>query len=82
MPTQNELSLRHCNQYNADSACVSCEGIVRHEPWCATQSANVHYAFQAVLDSNKLTLGDKLILHALGAAWMEERIQSEQGLFT
>ena len=29
----------------------------------------VRYAFEVVLDSAKLTLHDRLILHALGVAW-------------
>jgi hypothetical protein len=33
-------------------------------------SKAVRYAFEAVLDSAKLTLHDQLILHALGVAWV------------
>jgi hypothetical protein len=77
MSVQNQLPLRHSNKYSAESACVHCQGVVRHEFWCATQSSNVHYAFQAVLDSNQLSLGDELILHALGVAWTAERIQAK-----
>ena len=69
MPLQNDLPLRHSNHYSADSACVHCDGVIRHEPWCATQSANVYYAFRAVLDPSVLSLGDELVLHALGVAW-------------
>ena len=82
MATQNERSLRHSNQYNASSACVCCEGIVRHEPWCATQSVDVRYALEVALDSSKLSLGDELILHALGVAWIAERIQSKERFCT
>ena len=78
MATQNELPLRHNNKYSADSACVYCDGIIRHESWCATQSANVQYAFEAVLDPDKLDIRDELILHALGAAWIAERIQTKR----
>ena len=73
---QDQLSLRQSNQYSADSACVHCDGVIRHESWCATENANVHYAFQAVLDPYKLSLGDQLILHALGVVWTPERSQA------
>jgi hypothetical protein len=76
MPLQNELPWRHSNQYTANSACVHCDGIIRHESWCATQSANVHYAFRAVLDPSQLSPGDELTLHALGVAWTAERVQA------
>jgi hypothetical protein len=77
MSTQNELPLRFSNQYSADSACVHCDGVVYHEPWCATQSSSVHYAFQAVEDPNQLSLGDELILHALGVAWIAKRVPAK-----
>jgi hypothetical protein len=85
MSTQNQIPLHYSNQYNAESACLHCDGVVRHESWCVTESANVHYAFQAVLDPDQLTLGDHLILHALGVAWRAEgsrrnRGASKQGL--
>lgn len=42
----------HCeNQYSADSACAHCEGVIRHEPWCITQNADVRYAFHSGLVS-------------------------------
>jgi hypothetical protein len=75
MPPQNQLPLHCSNQYSAESACVYCEGIVRHESWCVTQSDNVHYAFQAVSNPNELSLGDHLILHALGVAWRAEGLR-------
>ena len=65
----------HSNRYSADAACEHCEGIVRHEPWCITRSSEVLYAFEAVLDADKLTMGDRLILHALGVAWIDNRCQ-------
>jgi hypothetical protein len=77
MPLQNDLPLRHSNQYSVDSACMHCDGIIRHESWCVTQSATVRYAFQAALDPNQLSLGDELILHALGVAWTAERVQAK-----
>jgi hypothetical protein len=77
MPVENQLALHHSNRYSADSACVCCEGVIRHESWCATQNAIVHYAFQAVLDPKQLSLGDELILHGLGVVWTAEGIQGE-----
>lgn len=64
-------TLHHSNRYSADSACEHCDGIVRHEPWCITLSPAILYAYEAVLDARKLTLGDQLILHALGVAWTD-----------
>jgi hypothetical protein len=78
MTVDNQLPLHHSNQYSADSACVSCDGVIRHETWCVTQSANVHYAFQAVLDPEQLSLGDELILHGLGVRWTAERVQAKR----
>jgi hypothetical protein len=74
MPLQNDLPLRHSNQYSADSACLHCDGIIRHESWCVTQSANVYYAFRVVLDPSQLSPGDELLLHALGVVWTAERV--------
>jgi hypothetical protein len=65
----------HSNRYNAQSACEHCGGVVRHERWCITCDALVRYAFSAVLDSEKLTVTDKLILHALGVTWRENACQ-------
>ena len=59
----------HTNRYNAQSECEHCHGIVRHERWCITLDKNVQYAFGIVLEPEKLTLSDSLILHALGVAW-------------
>jgi hypothetical protein len=70
MPTQSEPPLRHCNRYTADSACLHCDGVIRCEPWCATQSENVNYAFQLLSDATLLSLVDQLSLHALGVAWV------------
>lgn len=49
----------HSNQYHAQSACEHCNGIVRHERWCITGSPAVQYAYGAVLDPEKLSLGDQ-----------------------
>ena len=78
MPTQNQLPWGHSNRYSADSACLHCEGVIRHESWCLEQNANVHYAYQAVSEPDWLSLGDQLILHALGVAWTAETIQPKR----
>lgn len=59
------------NRYNAESTCLHCEGVLRHEKWCITRDALVRYAFAAVLDAGKLTLRDQLVLHALGVSWRQ-----------
>ena len=59
----------HSNQYNADSVCEHCSGIVRHERWCITRNPMVHYAFRVVADPKSLSIGDRMILHALGVSW-------------
>ncbi len=69
MPTEEAIIWQHSNKYSADAACEHCDGIVRHEPWCITRSSDVLYAYEAVLDGDKLTEGDRLILHALGVRW-------------
>lgn len=61
----------HSNQYTAQSECAHCGGIVRHERWCITCDPIVHYAYEVVLEPEKLTLWDSLILHALGVLWQK-----------
>ena len=56
------------NQYPADPECSHCAGITAHEAWCIAHNLFVQYAFQAVIN-NDLTIGDTLILHALGVKW-------------
>ena len=63
----------HCNQYNEKSACEHCGGVVRHERWCITCDPAVQYAYEVVLDPDKMTLIDRLTLHALGVAWGKNR---------
>jgi hypothetical protein len=65
----------HSNQKHAQSACEHCRGIVRHERWCITCDALVQYAYGAVVDPEKLTLRDRLILHALGVSWVKNQCQ-------
>jgi hypothetical protein len=65
----------HSSQNDSKSACEHCGAVGRHERWCITCDALVRYAYAAVLDPEKLTLIDTLILHALGTAWGENRRQ-------
>jgi hypothetical protein len=69
MPAQDQLPWSDSNQYNADSACVHCEGVLLHESWCPAENVNALYAYRAVSQPDLLSLGDQLILHALGVAW-------------
>jgi hypothetical protein len=69
MSTQS-ATWHHSNKYSAESACEHCQGIVRHQHWCITQSETILYAYESVLDADKLTEGDRLMLHALGVAWV------------
>jgi hypothetical protein len=69
MPITDRPTWYHSNTYTADSACEHCEGIIRHENWCITKNEAVTYAYEAVLDAGKLSLGDRIILHALGVLW-------------
>ncbi|MGA2980755.1 MAG: hypothetical protein ABSD76_14285 [Terriglobales bacterium] len=59
----------HGPRYHALAACEHCSGVIRHEPWCITRDPVVYYAYQIVADPSKLTPGDALILHSLGAIW-------------
>ncbi|HVN21850.1 MAG TPA: hypothetical protein VMU05_23895 [Dongiaceae bacterium] len=60
----------HSNQYDAQPACEHCGGVICHEKWCITRNYVVQYAFRAVTAPDKLKLGDRLILHALGVSWV------------
>jgi len=59
----------HGNQHAAQSPCEHCGGSMRHERWCITCNSLVQYVYSVVLDPEKLTLTDFLILHALGVSW-------------
>jgi hypothetical protein len=65
----------HSNRYSAQSECEHCGGINRHERWCITCDPLVQYAYGVVLDAEKLTLRDRLILHALGVSWAANHCQ-------
>lgn len=78
MPSQDKVPLVHSNQYSADLACAHCDGVIRHEPWCMTQNALVQYAYQVINDPGRMSPGDRLILHALGATWAAKRPHTRQ----
>jgi hypothetical protein len=66
----------HGNQYATKStACEHCGRIGRHERWCITCDPVVQYAYGVVAEPDKLTLTDRLILHALGVAWAGSQVR-------
>jgi hypothetical protein len=77
------------NQHSAIPGCSHCAGVTTHEAWCSTRNVLVQYAFSAVLN-NDLTIGDSLILHALGVKWdrslpdvsSHERAAAQRGVLT
>ena len=71
MPVAEVKKWYHTNQYSADSKCEHCAGVVRHEPWCATQNAIVAYAYLTAAGAAPLSEQDTLILHALGVIWTD-----------
>jgi hypothetical protein len=70
MFANSAASWYNSNHPQAPSICEHCGGIVRHQKWCITCDPFVQYAYAIVLDSGKLSLTDRLILHALGVAWI------------
>lgn len=52
-----------------DWTCVRCGGVVLCLPWCESVNARVNYAHDAVRHPSHLSIGDRLILHALGVRW-------------
>ena len=69
MASSQAATWAYSNRYSADKACEHCEGIIRHESWCITRNPAIYYAYQAVVDAGKLSVGDHIILHALGVQW-------------
>ena len=57
------------NQQLTAPTCWHCAGVASHETWCITCNAVVRYAYEIVSDTYRVTIGDQLILHALGVAW-------------
>lgn len=54
---------------STQAVCEHCGRIARHERWCITRDPIVQYAYAVVSDPEKLSLRDRLILHALGVDW-------------
>src|SRR5580704_7744374 len=54
---------------NEDWTCARCAGVVLCMPWCEVVNARVNYAHDAVRHPSHLSIGDRLILHALGVRW-------------
>jgi len=61
----------YSSQHDTNSPCEHCGGIGRHEHWCVTRDPLVQYAYAVGLDPKRLALADRLILHALGALWVD-----------
>jgi len=62
-------TLLYNGRVSTSEICEHCGRILRHERWCITRDAMVKYAYAVVTDTEKLTLRDRLILHALGVDW-------------
>ena len=69
MSPRQQTELSRTNQLTAGPVCDHCAGVASHESWCITCNAIVRYAYGAVIDGGRLTLGDELSLHALGVEW-------------
>ncbi len=72
--TSNILKWYHLNRHNT-LPCQHCDGIICHLPWCMCIDPYVLYAYEIVAEPSKLTIGDALMLHALGVAWDEKGIE-------
>jgi hypothetical protein len=71
MSAASPTAWKHSNQYNAESACGHCNGVIRHEPWCKTVNEAVLYGYEIIVDPASLTFEDGCILHALGVTWSQ-----------
>jgi hypothetical protein len=69
MKAQNSTRFGWIDQSDRDLSCARCGGIVLCESWCESVNACVRYAHDAVLNPTHLSLGDRMILHALGVRW-------------
>jgi hypothetical protein len=69
MNTAQTSIWHHENQYNSQSSCPYCEGILRHELWCITMNALVQYAYGLAAGIRGLSAADALRLHAMGVCW-------------
>ncbi len=71
--TSNISKWYHLNRHNT-LPCKHCDGIVCALPWCMCIDPDVLYAYEVVAEPRKLSIGDALILHALGVAWDDTRV--------
>ena len=73
MKPQNSTRLARAIKTDEDLSCGRCGGVVLCEPWCESVNSCVRYAHDAVLHPTHLSLGDRIILHALGVRWTPGR---------
>jgi hypothetical protein len=74
MNINSAIQSKESSSINTDeSACQHCEGIFEHTAWCVTREPRMAYAYLIVRDASKITVGDSLILHSLGVAWMDSK---------
>ena len=66
------------NQCSESSICDHRAGVIVHERWCITCNTVVRRAFEAASGTGYLTLGDELILHALGVEWGGRACEGQQ----
>jgi len=69
MNLQNNLRTQEACVSDENMSCARCGGQVVCEPWCETVNVTVRYAHDAVLHPSHLSIGDRIILHALGVRW-------------
>lgn len=74
MSGYQQTASTHENQLMQGSNCDHCGGTTTHERWCISCNTLVRYAYGIVLDGRHLTLGDAIILHALGVDWSGGRL--------
>ena len=69
MSSHQQTEPNRSNQPVPAVLCAHCGGATHHEPWCITCNSVVSYAYEIVVNGRHLTLGDEIILHALGVEW-------------
>ncbi len=73
MNAQNSARLGQSDQTDEHLSCARCGRDVLCESWCESVNGCVRYAHDAVLHPTHLSLGDRIILHALGVRWSPGR---------
>jgi hypothetical protein len=81
MKTQNSTRLLQTCLADEETSCVSCGGVDHCEYWCESVNAFVRYAHDTARHPSHLSLGDRIILHALGVRWTLGRNQPIQQKF-